>query len=138
MFETFLWLFVFVAWACWRCRDEEEQEMSGQWYLIYRYRWVGVDLVIGRDAIDGVYAVHADAAIIIAAGRNDYRTDERFNAVFERLKAVFCSTVAQRLLASDLDGRHSCDWWSRTDFADWMRQPAYSGDQNKYFRTLKS
>jgi hypothetical protein len=98
-----------------------EDEMSCQWYLIYRYRWMGTVMVREPNPIDGVYASHADAAVQVAATRNDYRTDERLNA-------VFCSTAPQRVLASELDGRHTCDWWSRTDFIDWMCQPAYEGN----------
>jgi hypothetical protein len=128
--EWFAWLVCFIAWAVWRCRDEEEEEMasSGQWYLIYRYRWQGVDMIREREPIDGVYASYADAAVQVALTRNDYRTDERLNA-------VFCATAPQRVKASDLDGRHTCDWWCRTDFIDWMCQPAFSGDQDKYLRT---
>jgi len=97
--------------------------MNGQWYLIYRYRWVGKELVRERDPIDGVHAAFADAAIQIAATRNDHRTDETFNA-------AFCTTVAQRMQAADLDGRHTCKWWSRTEFIDWMCQPAYDDSRN--------
>jgi len=110
--------------------------MSGQWYLIYRYRWIGLNLVRDREPIDGVFASHADAAVQIAAGRNEYKTDARLNWFGPMaLNAVFCVTAPQRVRASDLDCRHTCYWWSRTDFADWMKLPAYSGDQDKNLRT---
>ncbi len=77
-------------------------------------------MVRDRDPIDGVYAPMADKAVEVAAGRNDHRTDEE-------LEAVFCYYAPERQLASELDGRHACDWWSLTDFIDYMCQPAYSG-----------
>jgi hypothetical protein len=126
MHEALLWLFVFVVWCFW-ITSSEVVEMK--WYLIYRFRWVGKELHKERHPIDGVYATHRDQAAQIAATRNDYRRDEK-------LVPQFCYTAHERQLASDLDGRHSVgDWWSRTDFIDWMCQPAFAGDQDKYLRT---
>ena len=132
--EVFAWAVCFISWAVWRCRDEDEEiEMasSGQWYLIYRYRWSGSKLKIEQWPVDGVFATSSDAAIESALSRINHRTDEHF-------AAEWCSTAPQRQMAHELDGRHCCDWWCRTDFIDWMCQPTYCGDQDKYLRTWTS
>ena len=93
--------------------------MSGQWYLIYRYRWAGKDLKREPLPVDGVYASHPDAAIQVAATRNDYRSDERF-------AAVWCSTVEQVIRACELDdAKQACNWWTAQEFAEFMRLPTY-------------
>ena len=95
--------------------------MSGQWYLIYRCRWVGHNLVRSRRPIDGVYASYADAAIQIAASRNDYKTEWI-------MQASFCTTVEQRMQATELNDRHTCIWWTRSEFIDFMRIPVFKGN----------
>lgn len=96
------------------------------WYLVYRCRWVGEDLVRDRDPLDGVRASHQDAAVRIASARNDWIGDDLLKqAGPAALHAVCCVTAPQRVLASDLDGRHEVTWMSVKEFADWMRQPAY-------------
>ena len=127
--EAFLWLFVFVAWVCYLTRDE--MATSGQWYLVYRYKWVGKRLVKESRPCDGVFASCTGAAESIACTRVDYRTDEE-------LIAVFCNTLHERQTASDLNGRHVCEWWSRDEFLDNMIGPAYVGDQDKYTKTQAS
>lgn len=94
--------------------------VKGVWYLVYRYRWEGQDLVRDPNPIDGVLANNANHAIQIAASRNDIK-DGRFNGA--GLNAVFCTTVASRMAASDLSDRHTCDWWSQKEFVEWMLQP---------------
>ncbi len=109
--------------------------MSGQWYLIYRYRWVGKKLVRDNYPIDGAFASNPDAAVQIAAARNDYPVDQRHNTVFSSLNAIFCSTSPQKVRASDLDARHTYDWWLVVDFVEWMNQPAFEGNQDRHQRT---
>lgn len=123
--EACWWLFVFVAWAVWRTSEGEEMATSGQWYLVYRYRWQGKRLVQEKYPCDGCFASNTEAAEDVAASRVDYRSDEE-------LVAVYCKNEYQRQLASDLDGRHVCEWWSQNEFLDNMIGPTYSGDQDKY------
>ena len=121
--EPFLWLFVFVVAVLYITRDE--MAASGQWYLVYRYRWEGKRLVQEKYPCDACFAAHTEAAEEVASSRVDYRTDEE-------LVAVWCKSEYQRQLASDLNGRHVCEWWSRDEFLNNMIGPAYNGDQDKY------
>lgn len=119
MNEMFLWFFVVVTFAL----SLREDEMNATWYLIYLYYFDDHgNLRKLKRPVDGVNCVGPDTAIEIAASRNDYRVDEHF-------RAEWCSTVTQRIQASELDGRHTCDWWSKADFVQYMKEHSFQGGE---------
>ena len=120
-FETFLWLFVFLAWAYFR----KEIEMT--WYIIF-VTW-RVNGVLHFDPIDAVLRESKESAMKYAKKRHNIKRGES-------LRVEACLTPKHVEQAKALHD-HNCPW-NRTEFIDWMCQPAYVGDQDKYLRTWTS
>ena len=122
-FETFLWLFVFLAGACWLTRKEE----SMTWYIIF-VTW-RVNGVLQFDPIDAVLRESSESAMKYAKKRHNIKRGES-------LRVEACLTPKHVKQAKALHDQN-CPW-SQKEFTDWMRQPAYVGDQDKYLRTWTS
>lgn len=127
--EAFYWLFVFVAWACWRCREESEMT----WYIIFR-TWEN-NGVLQFEELDAVLCECSMDALRFA--KNRYRTKYG-----ESLRAEACLTMQHINRAKALHNQHSLDDmvtnWTDADWREFVAMPAYSGDQDKYLKTWTS
>lgn len=125
--EAFAWLFCFISWAVWRCRDEEKQMT---WYIIFRV-WRLND-VLQFDELDACLCECSMDAMRYAKQR--YRL-----ASGETLRAEACLTTQHINRAKVLHNQHALDDhianWSDADWKDFCDVPTYSGDQDKYERT---
>jgi len=122
MFETFLWLFVFVAMAYLRI---EEPEMT--WYIIFR-TWKLND-VLQFEELDAVFCECSMDAMRYAKQR--FRTKRG-----ESLRAEACLTRRHINRAKALHNQHSLDDqisnWTDADWKEFCAVPVYQGDQDKY------
>lgn len=123
MVETLLWFFVFIVGAYWIHRKDTKMT----WYIIF-VTW-RVNGVLQFDPIDAVLRESSESALKYAKKRHKTKRGEA-------LRAEACLTPKHVKQAKALSDQN-CPW-SRTEFMDWMRQPAYVGDQDKYLRTWTS
>jgi hypothetical protein len=127
MLELFLWMFVFVVLICWLYRGEPKMT----WYIIFRVWYEFGQLHF--DALDAVESINATDAM--SYGRDHYQTQTG-----EYLRVEPCLTKKNIKRARALHQQHTDDEltvWTPTYFIDWMSQPAYDGNQDKYLRSLK-
>ena len=101
-----------------------------KWYVLFRFRHV--DGLLQMDELDAVRA-HCSSDVLHYAERF-YSLDDGYKFAVE-----VCTSRRDIVRAKRLSMRAQRDYfeipdWSRTEFIDWMCQPAYAGNQQRYMR----